>query len=100
MAEAGLAELSLQDFLPLLNQSFRLSADDVDVEANLIEARSLGSPTVGRRQAFSLLFCVPSQEVLPQSIYRLEHQVLGELAVFLVPVSRRESLVEYEAVFN
>jgi hypothetical protein len=47
-----------------------------------------------------LIFTAPASHVLPQSIYRVEHAVLGELDVFLVPVGLRDSRVEYQAVFN
>ena len=51
-------------------------------------------------QPFTLLFRGPPQFVLPQRIYRFEHDTLGELNVFIVPVGRTAAGVNYEAVFS
>jgi hypothetical protein len=39
-------------------------------------------------------------DLLPQRIYRLEHDELGALDLFLVPIGRDDSGVRYEAVFT
>lgn len=51
------------------------------------------------RQPFSLLFRGPPEGVLPQGVYPLEHPELGRLEIFLVPISRTDDGVRYEAVF-
>lgn len=99
-APVELAELTLESFLPLVAQQFRLHAGDAELNALLVEARAVGQSLPDRRQAFSLIFTGPASPVLPQSIYRVEHASLGELDVFLVPVGLRDSRVEYQAVFN
>jgi len=38
--------------------------------------------------------------VLPQRLYRLEHNGLGELDIFLVPIGKDEQGVSYQATFN
>ena len=38
--------------------------------------------------------------VLPQRIYRLEHNGLGELDIFLVPIGKDADGVSYQAMFN
>jgi hypothetical protein len=97
---AELSELTLERFLPLVAQEFRLHAGDTELDALLVEARAVGQSLPDRRQAFSLIFTGPASPVLPQSIYRVEHASLGELDVFLVPIGLRDSRVEYQAVFN
>ena len=97
---AELSELTLERFLPLVAQEFRLHAGDTELDALLVEARAVGQSLPDRRQAFSLIFSAPASPVLPQSIYRVEHALLGELDVFLVPVGLRDSRAEYQAVFN
>ena len=62
------------------------------VEVNAFEAAQ-GAP---RREPFSLLFSGPTVPTLPQQIYRLEHDALGVLEIFLVPIAPGR----YEAVFN
>lgn len=51
------------------------------------------------RQPFSLVFRGPPEGVLPQGLYPLEHPELGALEIFLVPFSRADDGVRYEAVF-
>jgi len=52
-------------------------------------------------EQFSLFFHGPADALLQQGIYILEHDRLGALALFLVPIlgSNRERIV-YEACFN
>jgi hypothetical protein len=53
-----------------------------------------------RRRGFSILLRSALPGHLPQATYRLEHDVMGDLELFLVPVGAREGGVVYEAVFN
>jgi len=38
--------------------------------------------------------------MLPQGIYGLSHERMGDFDLFLVPISREELGFRYEAVFN
>ncbi len=49
---------------------------------------------------FSLIFHGPMSPFFPQGIYRLNHQKLGEIDIFLVPMGPNRAVMEYEAVFN
>ena len=49
---------------------------------------------------FTLLFRAPVDAPQSQGIYWLEHDVLGAMEIFLVPVSRDAVGLSYEAVFN
>jgi hypothetical protein len=55
-----------------------------------------------RAHPFSVFFLCPRQPVLPQAIYRLEHEAMGTLELFLVPVGPdpKAGGMLYEAVFN
>jgi hypothetical protein len=53
-----------------------------------------------RLENFSLLFRGPMAPVLPQRIYRLDHNSLGRLEIFLVPLGPDGEGMQYEAVFN
>lgn len=55
------------------------------------------SPSI---ETFSLFFRGPLSSVLAQGTRRLSHPELGELEIFLVPVSKFVDGYEYEAVFN
>ena len=85
-------------FLELLNTRFRIhpeSADPLDLE--LVGVTPLSS---ARQVQFSILFQGPSNVFLPQSIYPVAHDQLGEFNLFLVPVGKNQSGFQYEAVFN
>jgi hypothetical protein len=53
-----------------------------------------------RQEQFSLLFRAPQDEPIQQGTYWLEHDQLGSGELFLVPVSKDDNGVCYQAVFN
>ena len=99
-----LDKLQSSDFLPYLNQQFRVHLEsDEALEAELIDVSELGSETTneeGRRWPFSVVFRVVSDLVLSQKIYTIEHDTMGKLALFLVPIGPDKKGMRYEAVFN
>jgi hypothetical protein len=67
----------------------------------LAEVRSLAASAVSRRAAFALEFTAEHDGFLPQGTYLLQHDALGALEVFLVPLGPGPgSLMRYEAIFN
>jgi hypothetical protein len=86
-----------------LGEIFRVHTGASDVlEFELTEVKSLGSgiSQTGKREPFSILFNTPGDTVLPQKIYRIEHDTLGTFDLFLVPVNKDNEGVQYEAVFT
>ena len=81
-------------------------------EANAAQARPMSvtpSTTPSRippvaanpfRRPFSLIFFAADDHVLPQRTYDLRHPVLGERAIFLVPIAKTVRGVSYEAAFG
>lgn len=91
--------LSVSSFSEHLNTKFRIHPDDSTViETELIVAEDAGSTP--RQERFSLIFRGPQEPYLPQSTYRIEHDQMGRLDLFLVPIARDEDGFQYEAVFN
>ncbi len=98
-----LDKFSSADFSPHLNQKFNIHVEGSDpVEAELTEVSDLKSDTVdsSKRQPFSLVFVCQHNDPLEQMIYKLEHEKMGEITLFLVPVAQDDKGVHYEAVFN
>jgi hypothetical protein len=100
-----LARLRLADFAPLVGQPFALHVDGVGLLAfELAVAQRVGQDNGleegGKRLPFSLIFRGPRTPILCQRIYRLEHETMGALEIFIVPVGPDESGVLYEAVFS
>lgn len=54
----------------------------------------------GVRPPFSLIFSGSAEYALTQRLYRLQHDLLGEIAIFLVPVGRDAQGFSYQALFN
>lgn len=52
------------------------------------------------QETYTLLFRAPEDAVASQGIYRLEHEKLGSMDVFLVPIKQDAEGLYYEAVFN
>jgi hypothetical protein len=53
-----------------------------------------------QRQPFSLFFFGPKSFKLKQHTYRVGHEVLEPMEIFIVPVGETAELYEYEAVFT
>lgn len=101
-AQAGLPP-TLATFTEFLGDRFRIGMEgERPLEVELIEARGLlpASANPARRESFSLIFLGPPRPLLPQRIYAFEHDVMGRLEIFIVPVARDDRGARYEAIFN
>ena len=92
-------KITKEMFRESLNTKFRLRVETPDpLEIELIElTESISTP---KHEQFALLFRGPQNLYLPQMIYHVEHEKLGEFDLFLVPVGRDQNGFQYEAVFN
>ena len=97
-----LDKLTTEDFEPHLGEVFYIQAEGLEpLEAELIEVMTLSSgPTEGRRP-FSIVLRTGQQDsYLGQAIYRVGHEALGTLDLFLVPLGPDGQGMRYEAVFT
>lgn len=106
-----LGALTVEDFRPLLRQTFQLRLSDGRMVAlSLIKVHLLPLPPfrtpwaegeeVGR-QPFLIWFRGPVGTVLPQQMFDLWHAELGEIqGLFLSPIGIDRNGRYYEAVFN
>ena len=99
-----LESLTLETFAPRIGERFRLSADaGHSLEVTLVEATALGTASrsqAARRAPFSVVFLGPAAPLWPQRIYRLEHDAMASVDLFLVPLGPRDGGMMYEAVFT
>jgi len=96
-----LAALTADDFAPLVGDRFRLAAPDgraVDVTLRAATSEPAAAAP-GARGPFSVMFGGPAAPIVPQGIQRLHHPALGELELFLVPVTPDACGARYQAVF-
>lgn len=101
---AELAELTLETFSGRLGDRFQLTpagsgAEASPVELRLSEAVALGEAPPGLRSPFSIVFSGPAENIQPQGVYRLEHEVLGRFELFLVALQPAGG-GRYEAIFS
>ena len=93
-------ELNLQTFAACLHSVFQIQVpghDPVPVELADAAERS-DSP---RLEQFSLIFHSAAGVYLPQAIYQMDHEKLGRISLFLVPLGPHEGRgMDFQAVFN
>lgn len=52
------------------------------------------------QEGFTLVFMAPHNTPPEQHLYRLEHDILGSMELFLVPIGQDDRGIRFEAVFN
>lgn len=89
-----------EDFSDSLNTVFQVSSDgNVDFEMTLVEVKTIVSNKI--QECFSLLFRTTANDAPPlQQLFKLKHDDLGEMQLFLVPIKKNEEGLFFEAVFN
>lgn len=96
--------LSVSEFADCVGTRFRVHAAAAQVwDLELTEATSLGSAagrTPTNRDPFSLIFRGALQPILPQQIYKFEHDRLGTLEMFIVPIGPDNQGMRYQAIFT
>lgn len=93
--------LTLETFAPAVGETFTVgNSDGAVVELLLVEARARGNSSQLSRPPFSLLFQGPADPLLPQATYRFNHDSLGTMDIFIVPLGRDEHSAVYEAIFS
>jgi hypothetical protein len=96
-----LDRVSAADFTPHLHSRFRLTAEKLSLELELVEVNDTGRKSAPEsRSCFSLLFKGGKDNLLPQQMYRIEHDKLDAMDLFIVPIRADQSAYYYEAVFN
>lgn len=88
-----------ETFAEHLNTNFTAQTDaEKEFEITLVEAKSIISNKI--QECFALLFCAPPDAPAVQQSFQLDHNTLGKMELFLVPVKKNEDGLFYEAVFN
>jgi hypothetical protein len=92
-------KLTKEAFSENLNTTFRIQLDAAGAaEVELLEVVE-GVSTPAQEQ-FSIVFRGPLEYFLPQHTYHVEHEKMGEMDIFIVPVGKEADGFRYEAVFN
>ena len=82
-----------------LNSKFTVCLEnDQSFDLELIELSEHKLSSVQER--FSFILFGPNDKFLGQGVRHLQHSILGELDLFLVPIGQNERGTSYEVVFN
>ncbi len=101
-----LDKFTAETFTRHLNQTFRIHyGQGESFDAALSEVNKMGrepqeDDPLAKRRPFSIILHGPSTPILPQAIYTLEHEALGRLSLFLVPLGPAGDNMQYEALFT
>jgi hypothetical protein len=101
-----LETFSANTFSPFINSTFRVVLDgSPPIDLILVSATEVNEDYrkgrgLAERTPFSIIFRGPMRPILPQAIYHMEHEGLGPLDIFIVPIGPDLEGMQYEAVFN
>jgi hypothetical protein len=92
--------LTIERFSEHVNSKFYLyhNQGPDPVEMELIKVSDLGSTP--RQTQFSCVFLARHPAPVFQSVFRVEHEQLGTMEIFLVPIGMSDEGVQLEAIFN
>lgn len=94
-----LDSLHHEDFVPHVNSRFQMllgEAGTLELELLSVEDKSPSA----RQEQFVLTFRAPQNAPPQQGLFQLQHAVLGDGILFLVPIGRDAGGLVYEAIFN
>jgi hypothetical protein len=97
-----LETLRYEQFSPLAGTIFHLVEKEQRYDLQLVSVGKVMESQAARlkRNAFSLFFLGPHEPIFEQRIYTFEHDTLGTLEFFIVPVGHDAAGMLYEAVFT
>lgn len=116
-AQKTIFELTRSKFTPHLSEFFLVRLNGEEIYLQLVEVADLKKASISKaalpkvedalfkaklhEESFTLLFRSMSETLLPQKTRKLDHNTLGQIELFLVPVGRPDGPWHfYEAVFN
>ena len=95
------APLTEKEFSKHVHTRFRVTGEQpVELDLTEVKAYMGQSNDDSDMERFSAFFHGAADRYLPQGTYALEHDAMGALDLFLVPIGKDEKGFRYEAVFN
>ena len=93
--------LTEKEFSKHVNTKFRVKGEQpMELELTEVKAYMGQSNEESEMERFSAFFRGSVDSYLPQGTYALEHEGMGAIDLFLVPIAKDEKGLRYEAVFN
>jgi hypothetical protein len=91
--------LSLDDFATL-TAPLLVPTRDAPIALRVKSTQALPPHALRATPPFSVIFEGPLDRALRQGTFAVDHPVHGRMEVFLVPIARSATGIDYEAVFN
>ena len=91
------------DFEKCLDTNFRVELESpgpIELKLIAVTPRKSEPHEQAGMERFSVLFSGPADIFLPQGTYRVTHPEMGEIYIFLVPLTPEDGTFKYEAVYN
>ena len=97
-----IGDVTVETFAGREGQAFTIQFADAVLELRLAEVSRMPGDwgRADRREPFSVLFTGPGEHILQQQVWPLDHEELGRIDVFLVPMEPKDGVARYEAVFT
>lgn len=92
-------QVTWEVFADQVDQTFQVHGEAGTIEATLIDCTKLVQHDEEGRVPFSIVFRGPMEPFLEQRIYKLSHEKIGEIEIFLVPLGPDKTGMKYEAIF-
>ena len=94
--------LTEEEFSKHVGTEFHAKLNKRDVKLILAEVKGYRPDPTEQSglERFSVFFDGPSDFLLPQQSFELQHEHMGAFDIFLVAISGDEKSFRYEAVFN
>jgi len=93
-------QLNHSDFQAILHEQGTLSIDGMTLPATITEVDISQRHGDAQREPFSVILITETEHSHGQAIYALQHERLGSVELFLVPLGPKAGGMSYEAVFT
>jgi len=91
-------DFSRDAFADPVGSTFVVEAEDCPVY--FVLDRIEDGPRLPGLEQYALYFRGPGDLLLEQQAFRLDHDVMGTMEIFVVPIGRVGGWIEYQACFN
>ena len=97
-----IGDVTVETFAGREGQGFTIQFADAVLDLTLAQVSRMPGEwgRTDRREPFSITFTGPPEYQLPQGLWPLDHEEIGRLEVFLVPMQPEDGVPHYEAVFT
>ncbi len=87
-------------FEKAVDEKFQISGEFGQLESTLVDCTKLVQHDEETKAPFSIVLRGPMEPLLEQQIYKVSHEKIGEMEIFLVALGPDKPGMRYEAIFT